>query len=170
MLHLYTGDGKGKTTAAVGLAARAAGRGIRVCFAQFMKGNESGEIVSLAQIPKVTVHRSNKVFGFYNDLTDEEKAELTDIHNDILREVLIRAKTGMCGMVILDELTYPLMWNLVNMELVKSLLALSKNIEIVVTGRNAADFLVEQADYITEMKAVRHPFDKGVQARIGIEY
>lgn len=170
MLHLYTGDGKGKTTAAVGAAVRASGRGMRVCFAQFMKGNESGEITALSQIPKVTVHRSNKNFGFYSQLSDAEKAELTEIHNDILTEVFIRAKTGTCDMIILDEVTYAVNWNLINIERLKVLLALSNRVEIIVTGRDAADFLTEKADYITEMKFVRHPYEKGVPARIGIEY
>lgn len=195
MIQLYTGDGKGKTTAAVGLAVRAAGCGLRVIFSQFMKGNDTGELHVLERLSQVTILRSPKEFGFYRTLGDEEKAELARIHDDILDRILETIQRQDCDVVILDEITYPVNWGLVSAEKLKKLLLLTGKPEeesgastgvsdgsfavrkaddglpeLILTGRGAADFIIERADYITEMKAVRHPFEKGIGARKGIEY
>lgn len=170
MLQLYTGDGKGKTTAAIGQAARAAGRAWKVYFAQFMKGNDTGELYSLQRLPEVTILRSGKNFGFYSSMSAEDKRELTGIHNAILDRLLEAAETGSCDLIVLDEVTYPVNWELLDRNRLERLLALSDRTEIVMTGRNAADFLQERADYITEMKCIRHPYEKGVSARRGIEF
>ena len=171
MIHLYTGDGKGKTTAAIGQAIRAAGSDYRVVFAQFMKGNDSGELQMLKELSKVTIVRSPKEFGFYHTMTDAEKEELTNIHNSILDKVLLLAQDKSCEMIILDEITYPVTWKLMDIGKLKQLLMLAADgPELVLTGRDAADFLMECADYITEMRCVRHPYEKGISARKGIEY
>lgn len=175
MIHLYTGDGKGKTTAAVGLAVRAAGSGMKVCFSQFMKGNDTGELHSLERLPGVKILRSGKNYGFYSSMSETDKRELTDVHNEILDQLLKAVKSQECRVCILDEVTYPVNWGLLEPEKLKSLLELGKgqtedSVEIVLTGRSPADFLLECADYITEMKAVRHPYEKGVRARKGIEF
>lgn len=171
MIHLYTGEGKGKTTAAIGQTIRAAGSGYRVIFAQFMKGNDSGELPVLQDIKDVTVVRSPKEFGFYHTMSEEEKQALTDIHNFILDELLAAAKNKRCEMIVLDEITYPITWELIDVAKLKRLLAYAGDgPELVLTGRNAADFLTECADYITEMKCVRHPYETGAPARKGIEF
>ncbi|MCM1134023.1 MAG: cob(I)yrinic acid a,c-diamide adenosyltransferase [Clostridium sp.] len=175
MIHLYTGNGKGKTTAAVGLCIRALGQGFHVRFAQFMKGNDSGELRVLERQPNVEILRSEKNFGFYSSMSVEDKAELTKIHNRILDRLLEAAERGACQMMILDEATYPVNWGLLDIEKLKKLLAFGKEgaegeIEIVLTGRDAADFLWDIADYVTEMECERHPFEKGVRARKGIEF
>lgn len=170
MIHLYTGDGKGKTTAATGLCVRAAGSGMRIIFSQFMKGNDTGELHALSTIANVRILRSDRQFGFYKTLNDQEKAELTRIHNGLLDEIWEAVQRRECDMVILDEITYPVNWGLLDVSKVERLLWASDAPELVLTGRNPADFLVECADYITEMRAVRHPFEKGIAARKGIEY
>lgn len=196
MIHLYTGDGKGKTTAAVGQAVRAAGNGIRVYFAQFMKGNDTGEIHSLTKLPQVTILRSEKNFGFYSAMSEADKRELTAIHNKILDQLLEAVKTGESIVCILDEVTYPVNWNLLDQDKLRALLDMGKPepkeeadghgasgknagrqeipdksfLEIVMTGRAPAEFLQEYADYYTEMRAVCHPYEKGIGARRGIEY
>lgn len=206
MIHLYTGDGKGKTTAAIGQAVRAAGRDLRVIFAQFMKGNDTGELFALKKIPAVTILRSPRNFGFYSQMSEEDKAELTEIHNELLKQILESVESGGCDLVVLDEITYPVKWGLLDGKLLEHVLALAGEpralaelsacagdaklpggvsnpseegsssagpgnpVEIVMTGRDAAEFLWESADYITEMKALRHPYEKGVTARRGIEY
>ncbi len=171
MIQLYTGDGKGKTTAAIGQAIRAAGAGYEVIFAQFMKGNDSGELHSIKELNNVRIVRSEKAFGFYHTLTETEKTELCRVHNKILDELLQAAEEKSCRMFILDEVTYPLNWQLLDWEKLKKLLSYSeKDTEFVLTGRNAPDFLFDRADYITEMKAMRHPYEKGLPARKGIEY
>ncbi len=169
MIHLYTGDGKGKTTAAIGLAVRAAGCGWNIIFAQFMKGNDTGELHGLANLPRVRICRSPIEFGFYGSMSDGDKAALREIHNRLLRELLAAAQSGTCGLIVLDEITYPVSWGLLDEELLKELLA-CKDVELVLTGRNPADYLWESADYITQMQCARHPYEKGVQARRGIEY
>lgn len=183
MLHIYTGDGKGKTTAAIGLAVRAAGRGKRIYFAQFMKGGDTGELHVLQNLPHVTILRSEKDYGFFSSMSPEDKKEMTDVHNTILDALLAAASEGTCDMIVLDEVTYPVNWNLLDREKLDRLLAL-KGIrkagemsaymdhwpELVLTGRDPADFLLKAADYVTEMRCVRHPYDKGIQAREGIEY
>lgn len=170
MIHLYTGDGKGKTTAATGLCVRAAGSGMRVIFSQFMKGNDTGELHVLGAVANVRILRSDRQFGFYKTLNDQEKAELRRIHNGLLDEIWEAVQRRECDMVILDEITYPVNWGLLDVSKVERLLRAPDAPELVLTGRNPADFLVECADYITEMRAVRHPFEKGIAARKGIEY
>lgn len=175
MIHLYTGEGKGKTTAAIGLCVRAAGRGFRVCFSQFMKGNDTGELYVMAEIPRVEILRSEKNYGFYSSMSENDKRELTAVHNRILDRLLEMAESGDCDMVVLDEVTYPVKWGLLDREKLKALLALgsgkgSGGLEMVLTGRDAEGFMIDAADYITEMQCVRHPYDKGIAARRGIEF
>lgn len=169
MIHLYTGDGKGKTTAAIGLAVRAAGCGMPVIFAQFMKGRDTGELHILEDMKNVQLMRSVQDFGFYSSMSDEDKEKLTEIHNRILDNILGIVNSGRCFLVVLDEITYPVKWGLLDVEKLKKLLT-CEGLELVCTGRDAAPFLQEAADYITEMKCVRHPFEKGVAARRGVEY
>lgn len=171
LMHLYCGNGKGKTTAAVGLCIRAAGTGKRVLFSQFMKGQETGEVGILESVPNITVVRSKKEFPFYQNMTEEEKICLTNIHNEIIENIIESIDKKLLDIVVLDELTYPYNWNLINRDLVNNFIGNYKGkVEIIITGRNPDKFMVDLADYITEMKCVRHPFDKGVVAREGIEY
>lgn len=171
MIQLYTGEGKGKTTAALGQAVRAAGCGKHVIFAQFMKGNDTGELHILSRIETIRMIRSEKNFGFYSTLSEEDKEELTKIHNRIMDELLKAAEEKSCDMIVLDEITYPVKWKLLDVEKVKKLLAFSDiSMELVFTGRDPAGFLEDSADYITEMQCIRHPYHKGLKARKGIEY
>lgn len=175
MIHLYTGEGKGKTTAAIGLSVRAVGRGLSVCFSQFMKGNDTGELYVLKNLPGVEILRSSKNFGFYSSMSEADKEELTKIHNHILDSLLEKACSGTCQLIVMDELTYPVRWGLLNREKLDALLALGKegdfrSTELVITGRNAEDFLKDAADYITQMECVRHPYERGIMAREGIEF
>lgn len=199
MIQLYTGDGKGKTTAAVGQAVRAVGSGYRVMFCQFMKGGETGELEVLKELSQVEIYRCEREFPFFNAMTDRDKEEITEIHNAIIRNIIRRFDglnntgnisvngSGAVGlMVVLDEITYPLNWGLIDVSLFKDLVGKMKalyngrsgdsgeeslsRIELVLTGREPGRFILENADYITEMKKLRHPFDWGIQARKGIEY
>lgn len=175
MIHLYTGEGKGKTTAAIGLCIRAVGRGLPVCFSQFMKGNDTGELHVLRELPGVEILRSNKNFGFYASMSEADKEELTAIHNGILDRLLERAGSGAYRMIVMDELTYPVKWGLLDGDKLQTLLDMGKmdspqKTEIVITGRDAAGFLRDAADYITRMESERHPYEQGIPAREGIEF
>lgn len=170
MIHLYTGDGKGKTTAALGLALRAAGGGMPVIFAQFMKGSQdTGELHSLAGLENIRVMRCTHDFGFYACMSEEDKQRITKMHDQILDSILEEIDQGRCFLVVLDEITYPVKWKLLDMDKLQRILS-CREIELVCTGRDAADFLWNAADYITKMCCVRHPFEKGIAARKGVEY
>ncbi len=163
-LHIYTGDGKGKTTAAVGLATRYLGHGGSVLFLQFMKGRESGEVSALNSLG-AEVHRLSKDYGFFPypdaDAVIAEHANLLD------RAIKFAKEKG--GLLILDEIISAYVHALLPKEAVLSLL-LEKPCEIICTGRNAPDDLLRHADYVTEMCARRHPFEAGLCQRRGIEF
>ena len=175
MIHLYTGEGKGKTSAAIGLCVRAAGWGFKVCFAQFMKGNDTGELHVLERLPNVTIMRSEKNFGFYHTMSETDKVELTAIHNRMLDRLLELAESGEVKMFVLDEVTYPVNWKLLDREKLRRLLSFGKSgdfgeMELVLTGRDADKILRDAADYLTEMTCVRHPYGRGMAARRGVEF
>jgi cob(I)alamin adenosyltransferase len=169
LVQVYTGNGKGKTTAALGLAARAQGQGLRVHVIFFMKGGYPyGERNSLAQLPNVSL----EIFGHEhfvdpNNVQEEDKAEA--------RRALEAARTavtsGRYDLVILDEVNVATSWKLVKVEDVLKLIQKKPpDVELVLTGRYADDRLIGQADLVTEMKEIKHPYHQGIQARKGIEY
>ena len=156
LLHIYCGDGKGKTTAATGLAVRAAGSSMRVLFARFLKNEFSGELKILDQIPEIEVLHLEKSYGFFKTLW-----------NTIQRKI----STGDYDMLVIDEFMAAYRYGLIpNEEAVQFLKDRPDNLEVVLTGRDPSDELLELADYISEVKMVRHPFEKGIRARKGIEY
>ena len=170
MIHLYSGDGKGKTTAAVGLAVRALGHGRRVVFAQFLKGGSSGEIVELerlgAEVLRTPPH------GFWWTLDSLEKARVMSEHDGLLRELVSRCRSSTPPeLLVLDEFTYVNRTPMADGALCEELITevRRRGIETVITGRDPG-LLVGLADYFTEMKANLHPFDRGIPAREGIEW
>lgn len=170
-IHLYYGDGKGKTTAAVGLAVRMAGNKGRVCFAQFMKGGYTGELVVLEKLEQVQICRASRDFPFYHQMNNHEKEEITHIHNEILEQIISLCEDDMVDMVVLDEITFPVALHLIDEIRLKEFLQKEWNgIELVLTGREPSEEMLERAHYITEMKGIRHPYQKGIPARRGIEY
>lgn len=170
-LHLYCGDGKGKTTAAVGLALRALGQGKRVLFVSLMKGTPSGELKVLESLPGCRVLYGKQDARFSFQMDDRKKRETRDRQNQILREVGKRVENGEYDMVVLDELCSALSEDLLDRDLADRLLAQCRgNVELVVTGRNPPQAYRDQADYLSEIRAVRHPYEKGLPARRGIEW
>ena len=171
LVHLYTGDGKGKTTAALGLALRAAGRGRRVLIAQFLKGRDSGEIHSLARVPGIDVVRLSKDFGFVRSMSAGDLVEVRREHDEMLTQVQQAMASGESSMIVLDEIAAAVRHGLVDLGKVTELIdTRPTGVEIVLTGRDAPDALVARADYITEMHKIKHPLDQGVTARKGIEW
>lgn len=171
MTHIYTGDGKGKTTAALGLALRFSGYGGNVIILQFGKGCDTGELVPLTNIPNIKVLRNSRDFGFWNFMSDKDKLEFILENNDNLDSALSEVSNANCGLLILDEVTSAYENGAIDRNKIDRLLKeKSQQTEIVLTGRNAPLTLIESADYISEIKNVRHPFDSGVFAREGIEY
>ncbi len=163
--HLYTGSGKGKTTAALGLALRAVGAGLRVCVVQFAKGRPTSEIGPLERLG-VKVLRFGRP-GFLRSPPDPADAEAA-------RQGLAVARTALAGgeydLVVLDEAAVAVHYGLVSAnELLDALAARAPRVEAVVTGRQAHPKLVECADLVTEMREVKHYYRHGLPARKGIE-
>ena len=169
-IHLYTGDGKGKTTAAMGLALRGFGSGKRVLITQFLKGGPSGELASFFRLD-VEVWRNSREYNFFPFLTQEEKDALIAEQNEQLHRIQSALAMDEYDMIILDELITAVEIGAVDMELVKNLFANAPyDAELVFTGHNAPQWMVQKADYVTEMKCVKHPYQSGLPAREGIEY
>jgi len=169
MIHIYCGDGKGKSSAAFGAALRAAGNGMQVLVSQFLKDGSSGEIRALSKIENVTIISEMKPNKFLWDMNQEELKETREIYYELFAK--IRKISKDYQVIILDEVVAAYQNNMVDRQLLLEFLTEQKeNREIILTGRNPASELMELADYITEMNKVRHPFDRGVQARKGIEF
>ena len=170
MIHIYCGDGKGKTTAATGLAVRAAGSGMKVLFARFLKNENSAELCVLDQIPGIEVIHLPKSYGFYNTQSEEEKAETKQMYEELWKYALDRAKNGACDMLVMDEFMAADRYGLIpHEEAIQFLKEKPEGLEVVLTGREPGEELLALADYVTEMRKVKHPFDQGIPARKGIE-
>ena len=169
MLHIYCGDGKGKTTAAAGLCLRMAGRGKRAVFAQFLKSADSGERAALSLLPGVVLTPVPEEVKFVFAMSEDERAEASVWQRDILCRAFDLA--GGADLLVLDELSGALSTGMIPQEEVLGRLdALPEATEVVITGRNPPQALLDRADYITEMRKIRHPYDAGAGAREGIEY
>jgi cob(I)alamin adenosyltransferase len=167
MIHIYTGEGKGKSTAAVGLAVRAAGRGKRVVIVQFLKGSETGELAALRHIPNITLLRNSRNYGFFHSASGDGRAAMRGENTANLEAALAIP----CDMLILDEVCAAYNLGAVDRAAVDALvLNPAQNRELVLTGRDAPEHFVKAADYVSEIRKVKHPFDTGIAAREGIEY
>lgn len=170
LVHLYCGDGKGKTTAAVGLCVRALGAGIPVLFCQFLKGRVTAEAAPLEKLG-AAVMRAECCGKFVSQMTESELDELCRMHAEFLIKTRGLAESGRFGLVALDEVIDAVNCGAVAL---RELLALIENrphgTELVLTGRDPKPELAELADYHTEFVCRRHPYECGTAARRGIEY
>lgn len=166
LVHLYCGDGKGKTTAAMGLALRALGQGMRVVVVQFLKNGTSGELEPLKKLG-AAVYSGQPGAKFTFQMNAEEKAQAAKENNARLAEALQQP----CDLLILDEICAARNSGMVDEALAKqAVLERPQHREVVLTGRNPEAWMVEAADYITEMQPRRHPYEQGIPARKGIEF
>ena len=169
MIHIYCGDGKGKTTAACGLSVRAAGSGMKVLFVQFFKSGKSSEVEILASIDGIETCHPTLHYGRFKMLNDGQKAETRTHYNELLADIISRAEKY--DLIVLDESVSAYGYGMIEQKtLVEFLRREGGRREIVLTGRDPMPELVQLADYVTEMKKVKHPFDGGIAARRGIEY
>ena len=170
--HVYYGDGKGKTTAALGLALRAIGCGLAVVIVQFLKDWNCGELNSLALLHGVTVLRGKAAgSAFVRDMSDSEKSETKSIHDGNLRSALELVRDGSCDLLVLDEAIDALNLGLLDSGLLFELLnGKPEALELVITGHNPDVEVLSHADYVTQMVKRKHPYDSGVGARRGIEF
>jgi cob(I)alamin adenosyltransferase len=168
-VQVYTGDGKGKTTAALGLAVRAVGHGLSVHMIQFMKGSENyGELACARMLPGFTIEQSGR-----DEFVDRENPAQVDI--DLAAQGLAKAREALTSckydIVILDEINVALDFGLVKLDDVLSLIREKPScVELVLTGRSAHPEVVKAADLVSEVLNIRHHYDAGVKAREGIEY
>jgi len=167
-VHIYTGAGKGKTTAALGLLLRAVGAGLRVYLGQFLKGRVTSELRMLqTRFPEVTVEQ----FGRPEFVITAPSAEDVDAAHQALQRFRQAMLSGLYDVLIADEIMVAIKLGLISVEDVVALLAEKPAaVELVLTGRDAPATLVELADVVTDMRCIKHYFDRGVAARPGIEF
>jgi cob(I)alamin adenosyltransferase len=169
LIQVYTGSGKGKTTAALGQGLRALGKGFKVYMIQFMKGDiEYGEITAVRKLDNFIIEQFGRP-----DFVNRENPEQIDI--DFAEKGLERAKKiineNMYDMIILDEINVAIDWKLITLENVIDLIKNKpKNVELILTGRYAHQKIIDLADLVTEMKEIKHPYQQGILARDGIEH
>jgi len=169
LVQIFTGDGKGKTSAALGTVVRALGQGLKICVIVFMKGDYPySEWAFLSKIPGVRIERfgTNKFTDKHNpgpEAIEEAKKALAAARQAML--------SGEYSVMVLDEVNIASAWNLVEVDDVVNLIREKPmNIEIILTGRYADDKLIELADMVTECRKIKHPYDKGIKARKGLDY
>lgn len=170
LVHIYCGDGKGKSTAAIGLAIRCAGCGGHVLYASFLKDNSSGERAVLSCIENIELMENPVEVKFYKFMNEHEKNAYKGFCKKRFKMICEKVQSRIYDILILDEII-PTVNNeiLTEIELAELINNRPENLEIVLTGRNPSDLLCSKADYITEMKKIKHPYDLGVQARKFIE-
>ena len=168
LVQVYTGNGKGKTTAAIGAAVRAAGHGWRIVIIQFMKGRDYGELKALSGMEQITIEQHGR-----DEFVDPKNPAAVDI--ELAERGWAKAKeiasSGDVDMLILDEINVALSFKLLSLDEVKEFIVNKPSeLDVILTGRYAADEIIELADTVTEMKEIKHHYNSGVKAREGIEY
>lgn len=170
MVHIYEGDGKGKTTAAVGLAVRCAGNEKKVLFTQFLKDGSSGELKMLKQMKPITVFSAAEKFGFTFRMTEEQKQKAAAYYTGYFHRITEKIQEENFTLLILDEIIDACNSGMVKEEELCSFLETRPTeLEVVLTGRNPSKRLAEFGDYHSKIQKIRHPFDWGVGCRYGIE-
>ncbi len=171
LVHLYYGDGKGKTTAAVGLGVRACGRGKSVLLVQFLKDYDSGEIMAIEKnFENFNVLKGEPVKKFIRSMTADERERTIANQHEMFNVSKIVAIEDNYDVIIFDELIDAINLNIVSAdEVIKFLVNKGSSLEVVITGHNPSESFFQYCDYVTEMKKVKHPYDNGVKARVGIE-
>ena len=171
LIQVYCGNGKGKTTAATGLAIRAAGNGFQVLFVQFMKDGRTGEFNIMKKIPEIEVIHLDKNYGFAFNMTDEQKKEARKAYSELWEIAMKKIVEGSYDLFVADEFMSAYQHGLIDREAaVHFLKNKPEGLEVVLTGRHPAKEVEELADYISEINKIKHPMDRGIPARIGIEF
>lgn len=170
-VHIYCGDGKGKTSSAVGLAVRASGRGKKVLIVRFLKTEDSGEVEVLRKIPGITVTPCDRTFGFVFRMNEEQKREAGAYFQSRFETAVKNAVEDGVDLLVLDEILASCNYGMVREDDVAEFLKnRPEEMEVVLTGRDPSDRLIELADYVSEIKMIKHPYTQGIGAREGIEY
>jgi len=168
LLVVYTGHGKGKTTAALGMVFRALGRGLRVTVVQFIKGKwKTGERAFAESLPQLRFLVMGLGFTWESDDISRDKAAARAAWAEAQKEI----RSGERELVVLDELTYAFHYGFLDFdEVLETLRSRPAGVHVVVTGRDAPEALLAMADLVTEMTLVKHPFQRGEKARLGVDF
>jgi len=172
LFHIYMGDGKGKSTAALGLALRAYGNGMRVLYSQFLKSGESSEHQALALLKdRLTVLQYKTVKGFYKNLSPKDQEKVCSEQRQLFQNIVTETASGTYQLVILDEVIHAINMGILSEEEVCHFIRQRPlEVELVFTGRNASAELIDLADYVSDIVKRKHPYDQGIGMRKGIEY
>ena len=169
-IHIYCGDGKGKSTAVMGLALRAAGSGKKVILTQFLKDGTSSELKILRELPQVSVLTCEKQFGFFWNMSEEQKEAARAAYQELFDRAVQMASEEQAFLLVMDE--FMAAYNHGMIDQTKALAFLKEKpegLEVALTGRDPAPELLALADYVSEIRKIKHPFDEGLNARKGIE-
>lgn len=171
LVHVLCGNGRGKTTAAIGLMIRAIGHGRRAMLVQFLKNGLSGELKSLRTLPGIHVISGQESTLFSHVMNEEQRTATLEQHRRFLSVAVRAARTGRIDLLILDEVLDAVNTGMLpEFELLEFLRSRPPGLEVVLTGRDPSAEVLALADYISDIHSVRHPYDRGIEARIGIEY
>lgn len=174
MIHFYYGDGKGKTSAAIGAAVRFSGAGGKVLLFQFLKGNRSSERKALGQMENFKILNGPEKMKFVFQMTPEEKKQMAEYYRNKLKELQGIVKNEDIGMLVLDEAGDSIGCGLLTeqeiLDFLQDIMELTGDREIILTGHQPVQALMDKCDYITCMEKKRHPYEQGKEARRGIEY
>jgi len=172
LIHIYTGDGKGKTTAAIGLGIRACGRGMKVLMVQFLKGMETGEVFLLKKLePDFILYRGQQLPKFTWNMNKEEKEEAAKVQKNIFEYAQKAALSREVDLLILDEIMAAVNTGFLDKEIVLGFIRNKpRDLELVLTGRNPSEAFIKEANYVSEIHSIKHPMNEGVAGRKGIEY
>ncbi|NCE97561.1 MULTISPECIES: cob(I)yrinic acid a,c-diamide adenosyltransferase [unclassified Emergencia] len=170
LVHIYCGEGKGKTTCSVGLTVRACGYGLHVLFMQFLKSGDSSELKILKSLPGIEVLGTKPIKKFSFQMTEEEKEETRQINAEQFADMVKMLENDHYDMLVLDEVLGSIEAGLLDDQLIVNFLKnRPEQLEVVMTGRYPTEELEELADYVSRIDKVKHPYDKGIPARAGIE-
>ncbi|MEG2295169.1 MAG: cob(I)yrinic acid a,c-diamide adenosyltransferase [Oscillospiraceae bacterium] len=170
LTHIYCGDGKGKTTAAMGIALRGVQNNFNVVIMQFLKNGYSSEVLVLKTFPNVTVFANADLKGFTFTMNEHQTEYAKKVDAENFKQTVALCNTGKCDLLILDEAIGATNYGFLDHDvLVDFIKNRPQNMEVVMTGRNPSQTLIDLADYVSEIKKIKHPYDKGIHARTGID-
>lgn len=170
LIHIYYGNGKGKTTTGMGLITRAAGYGYKVLLYQFMKNNQTSERKILEQVPNITIENGREQVKFRFQMTPEEKAEARKFYEEEFKRITQKAEKEQYDVLFMDETIYTVSAGLLDEQLVlKFLREKREDLEVILTGNTPSEDMIQLADYVSEIRMIKHPYQKGQPARKGIE-
>lgn len=171
LIHIYCGEGKGKTTASLGLIMRASGAGYKIVLMQCFKGGDSSEIKTLEHIRGIEIIHADLPGKYTWELTSMEKEKVIKMHTDMFRKAVAKIDNNKKTLLVLDEMVGATTYGYIDKEIVTNFLkSKPENVEVVITGRNPLPEFVDMADYVSRIDKIKHPYDKGIEARKGIEY